>query len=54
MGRVKKAAVVLAILSMLTDVVAAIIENNQTPEGIRVPKVLVPYCGFEMLDDKMD
>lgn len=26
----------------------------QTPEGIRVPKVLVPYCGFEMLDDKMD
>ena len=27
-------------------------ENNQTPEGIRVPKVLVPYCGFEYLDDK--
>ena len=33
-------------------IVAAIIENNQTPEGIRVPRVLVPYCGFEMLDDK--
>ena len=32
--------------------VAAIIENNQTPEGIRVPRCLVPYCGFEMLDDK--
>ena len=31
---------------------ATIIENNQTPEGIRVPKVLVPYCGFDMLDDK--
>ena len=27
-------------------------ENNQTPDGIIVPKVLVPYCGFEMLDDK--
>ena len=35
----------------LPRIVAAIIENNQTPEGIRVPKVLVPYCGFEMLDD---
>ena len=36
----------------LPRIVAAIIENNQTPEGIRVPKVLVPYCGFDMLDDK--
>lgn len=36
----------------LPRIVAAIIENNQTPNGIRVPKVLVPYCGFEYLDDK--
>ena len=36
----------------LPRIVAAIMENNQTPEGIRVPKVLVPYCGFEMLDNK--
>ncbi len=36
----------------LPRIVATIIENNQTPEGIRVPKVLVPYCGFDMLDDK--
>ena len=36
----------------LPRIVAAIIENNQTPEGIHVPRVLVPYCGFEMLDDK--
>lgn len=36
----------------LPRIVASIIENNQTPEGIRLPKVLVPYCGFEMLDDK--
>ena len=35
----------------LPRIVAAILENNQTPEGIRVPKVLVPYCGFEMIDD---
>lgn len=38
----------------LPRIVATIIENNQTPEGIRVPKVLIPYCGFEMIDDKMD
>ncbi|MBR4367924.1 MAG: serine--tRNA ligase [Prevotella sp.] len=37
----------------LPRIVAAIMENNQTPEGIRVPKVLVPYCGFEILDDKI-
>ncbi len=36
----------------LPRIVAAIIENNQTSEGVRVPKALVPYCGFEMLDDK--
>ena len=36
----------------LPRIVAAILENNQTSVGIRVPKVLVPYCGFEMLDDK--
>ncbi len=35
----------------LPRIVAAIIENNQTPEGIRIPKALVPYCGFEILDD---
>ena len=36
----------------LPRIVAAIIENNQTPDGIKVPKVIVPYCGFEYLDDK--
>ena len=36
----------------LPRIVAAIMENNQTSVGIRVPKVLVPYCGFETLDDK--
>ena len=36
----------------LPRIVAAILENNQTCEGIRFPKALVPYCGFEILDDK--
>ncbi|MBQ6193436.1 MAG: serine--tRNA ligase [Prevotella sp.] len=34
----------------LPRIVAAILENNQTAEGIRVPKALVPYCGFELID----
>lgn len=34
----------------LPRIVAAIMENYQTPEGIKVPKGLVPYCGFDMLD----
>ena len=38
----------------LPRIVATIIENNQTEQGIRVPKALVPYCGFEYLDDKLD
>lgn len=34
----------------LPRIVAAILENNQTPEGIRIPKALVPYTGFEIID----
>ncbi len=34
----------------LPRIVAAILENNQTPQGIRIPKVLVPYTGFEVID----
>ena len=33
----------------LPRIVAAILENNQTEEGIRMPKVLVPYLGFEVI-----
>ena len=34
----------------LPRIVAAILEDNQTPEGIRIPKALVPYTGFEIID----
>ena len=34
----------------LPRIVAALLENNQTPNGIRIPKALVPYCGFEIID----
>ena len=34
----------------LPRIVAALLENNQTAEGIRIPKALVPYCGFGIID----
>jgi len=33
----------------LPRIVAALLENNQTPEGIRIPKALVPYTRFEVI-----
>jgi seryl-tRNA synthetase len=33
----------------LPRIVAALLENNQTPEGINIPKVLVPYTGFDVI-----
>tara|TARA_B100000427_G_scaffold46697_1_gene34741 strand:+ start:1648 stop:2922 length:1275 start_codon:yes stop_codon:yes gene_type:complete len=33
----------------LPRVVAAILENNQTKEGISIPEVLVPYTGFDII-----
>lgn len=34
----------------LPRIVASILENNQTPEGIRIPKALVKFTGFEYIN----
>lgn len=34
----------------LPRIVAALLENNQTENGIRIPKALVAYTGFEFID----
>ena len=34
----------------LPRVLAGILENYQTEEGITIPEVLVPYCGFDRID----
>ncbi|MCG6187468.1 serine--tRNA ligase [Maribellus maritimus] len=34
----------------LPRIVAALLENNQTSKGIKIPKVLVPYTSFEIID----
>jgi len=33
----------------LARIVAALLENNQTPEGVRIPAALQPYTGFAMI-----
>lgn len=33
----------------LPRIVAALLENNQTPEGIRIPEALRPYTGFDII-----
>ena len=33
----------------LPRIVAALLENNQTEEGIRIPDALIPYTGFEFI-----
>ena len=34
----------------LPRIVAALLENNQTPEGIRIPAALQRYTGFDIID----
>lgn len=34
----------------LPRIVAALLENHQTADGIRIPAALVPYCGFDKID----
>lgn len=34
----------------LPRIIASILENHQTTEGVRIPKALVPYTKFEILD----
>ncbi len=34
----------------LPRVIAGLIENNQTNEGIQIPKALVPYTGFDLIN----
>ncbi len=36
----------------LARIVAALLENNQTEKGIRLPQVLVPYTGFEWIGEE--
>ena len=34
----------------LPRIVASLLENNQTEDGIKIPKVLIPYTGFNIIN----
>jgi seryl-tRNA synthetase len=34
----------------LPRILASILENFQVAGGIKIPKVLIPYCGFDVID----
>ena len=36
----------------LARIIATLLENNQTPDGIKIPKALQSYVGFEMIDNQ--
>ena len=36
----------------LARIIAILLENNQTPDGIKIPKALQSYVGFEMIDNQ--
>ncbi len=37
----------------LPRVMAALLENNQTADGIRIPEILHPYTGFDLISNPM-
>ena len=49
-GKTKLAHTLNGSALALPRIVAALLENNQTPEGIRIPKALVSYTGFEYIN----
>ena len=49
-GRMRLAHTLNGSALALPRIVAALLENNQTPDGIVMPEVLRPYLGFDKID----
>lgn len=49
-GKTKLAHTLNGSALALPRILAALLENNQTPEGIRIPKALIPYTGFDIIE----
>jgi seryl-tRNA synthetase len=49
-GKTKLAHTLNGSALALPRVVAALLENNQTTAGIQMPKALIPYSGFELIE----
>ncbi len=48
-GKMKLAHTLNGSALALPRIVAALLENNQTPDGIKIPAVLIPYTGFSII-----
>jgi seryl-tRNA synthetase len=48
-GKVQLAHTLNGSALALPRIVAAILENNQSKDGISIPKVLRPYTGFDLI-----
>jgi seryl-tRNA synthetase len=48
-GKVQLAHTLNGSALALPRIVAALLENNQFQNGIRIPDALVPYCGFDII-----
>jgi seryl-tRNA synthetase len=49
-GKTKTAHTLNGSALALPRIVAALLENNQTEEGIKIPEVLVKYTGFDLIN----
>jgi len=49
-GKTKLAHTLNGSALALPRIVAALLENNQTPEGIKIPKALQSYTGFDLIN----
>ncbi len=49
-GKTKTAHTLNGSALALPRIVAALLENNQTTDGIKIPEVLVKYTGFELIN----
>ncbi len=38
----------------LPRILAALLENNQSPEGVSIPEILQPYTGFDLISHELD
>ncbi|HRZ41159.1 MAG TPA: serine--tRNA ligase [Bacteroidales bacterium] len=52
-GKVRLAHTLNGSALALPRIVAALLENNQTAGGIRIPDALVPYTGFQTIGDSL-
>jgi seryl-tRNA synthetase len=49
-GKTKLAHTLNGSALALARIVATLLENHQTPEGIKIPKALIPYTGFDFIN----